>query len=143
MEWLAFGWFALMVLFLILESATVTLISVWFAAGSLVAMAAAMLGAQLWLQAVLFTVVSCILLGCLRPFVSKLMKPGIVKTNADAVVGTTGYLLEAADNLRGTGRIKLGGVEWTARSATDAVIPEDTLVRVERIEGVKVFVREV
>ena len=143
MEYIAFGWFGLMVLFLILESSTVSLISVWFAAGSLVAMIAALLGAEIWLQAVLFVLVSCVLLGCLRPFVRKLVKPKIVRTNADAVVGTTGYLLETADNLRGTGRIKLGGVEWTARSATDAVIPEDTLVQVERIEGVKVFVREV
>lgn len=143
MEYIAFGWFGLMVLFLILESSTVSLISVWFAAGSLVAMIAALLGAEIWLQAVLFVLVSCVLLGCLRPFVRKLVKPRIVRTNADAVVGTTGYLLETADNLRGTGRIKLGGVEWTARSATDAVIPEDTLVQVERIEGVKVFVREV
>ncbi len=143
MEYIAFGWFGLMVLFLILESSTVALISIWFAAGSLVAMIAALLGAEIWLQAVLFTLVSCVLLGCLRPFVRKLIKPRIVKTNADAVVGTTGYLLETADNLRGTGLIKLGGVEWTARSATDGVIPAGSLVKVERIEGVKVFVREV
>ena len=143
MEYIAFGWFGLMVLFLIFESSTVSLISVWFAAGSLAAMIAALLGAQIWLQAVLFTLVSCILLGCLRPFARRLLKPGIVKTNADALVGTTGYLLEEADNLRGTGRIKLGGVEWTARSATDGVIPVGSLVKVERIEGVKVFVREV
>lgn len=143
MEYIAFGWFGLMVLFLILESSTVSLISVWFAAGSLAAMIAALLGAQIWLQAVLFILVSCILLGCLRPFARRLLKPGIAKTNADALVGTTGYLLETADNLHGTGRIKLGGVEWTARSATDGVIPAGSLVKVERIEGVKVFVREV
>lgn len=143
MEYIAFGWFGLMVLFLIFESSTVSLISVWFAAGSLAAMIAALLGAQIWLQAVLFVLVSCILLGSLRPFARRLLKPGIVKTNADALVGTTGYLLEEADNLRGTGRIKLGGVEWTARSATDGVIPVGSLVKVERIEGVKVFVREV
>lgn len=143
MEWLAFGWFGLMVLFLIFEASSVALISAWFAVGSLAAMVAALFGAQLWLQVVLFAVVSCVLLACLRPFVSKFIKPAITKTNADAVVGMSGYLLETADNLQGTGRIKLGAVEWTARSATDAVIPAGTLVRVERIEGVKVFVKEV
>ena len=136
-------WLGALVLFLILEGQTAAVVSLWFAAGSLAAMIAAVCGAELWLQAVLFVLVSCILLGCLRPFARRLLKPGIVKTNADALVGTTGYLLEEADNLRGTGRIKLGGVEWTARSATDGVIPMGSLVKVERIEGVKVFVREV
>ena len=49
MIWFATFWFILMVVFLAMESSTVSLISIWFAAGSLVAMVTALLGGELWL----------------------------------------------------------------------------------------------
>ena len=143
MEWLAVSWFILLVLFVVIEASTVALVSVWFAVGSLGAMVAALFGAEIWLQAVLFTVVSCVLFACLRPFLRKYIRPRITKTNTDAIIGTTGRVLETVDDLQGTGRVKLGGLEWTARSGEGIVIPVGTLVKAERIEGVKVFVKEV
>ena len=62
------------------------------------------------------------------------------KTNVDSVIGAEGYVTEAIDNLSYTGRVKLGGITWAARSTSGAGIPVGTLVKVERIEGVKVFV---
>ena len=62
------------------------------------------------------------------------------KTNVDSVIGAEGYVTEAIDNLSYTGRVKLGGFTWAARSTSGAGIPVGTLVKVERIEGVKVFV---
>ena len=47
------------------------------------------------------------------------------------------------NNLHGCGTVKLGGVEWTARSTTDDPIEAGTLVTIDRIEGVKVFVTPV
>ena len=47
------------------------------------------------------------------------------------------------DNLHGQGQVKLGAMEWTARSMSGEVIPEGTLVKVDKIEGVKVFVTPV
>ncbi len=134
-------WIALMVVFLVVEAACpIHLVSIWFAAGSLVASVAALLGAQLWLQITLFVIVSIALLVSLWPFVKKVLNTHLTPTNVDSVLGTTGYALEAIDNQIPTGRVKLGGMEWTARSHTGENIPEGTLVKVERIEGVKVFV---
>ena len=56
------------------------------------------------------------------------------------MIGAEGYVTEAIDNLSYTGRVKLGGITWAARSTSGAGIPVGTLVKVERIEGVKVFV---
>ncbi len=140
MKWIAFFWLILMVVFLMAESTTVSLVSIWFAAGSLVALVASLLGAPLWLQALLWLGSSACLLALLRPVVRRFIRPGITRTNVDAVVGATGPVTVSIDNLAATGQVKLGAMEWTARSSNDAPIPAGTIVRVDRIEGVKVFV---
>ena len=135
-------WFILMIVFLWMESSTVSLISIWFAAGALAAMIAALLDAQIWQQLVLFVAVSVLLLASLRTVVKKFITPKLVKTNVDAVVGSTGIVVEQIDNIHGVGRVKLGGMEWSARSTENVKIPENTLVTVDRVEGVKVFVTQ-
>ena len=140
MNWAAITWLLLMVLFCVVEASTVSMVSLWFAAGSLVAMIAALLNAQLWLQVVLFFAVSGILLAALRPLVRKYLTPKLTKTNADSVIGATGLVTVAVDNIKAEGQVKLGAMVWTARSTSGDPIPVGTLVRVDRIEGVKVFV---
>lgn len=137
-------WFVLMVAFLVAEAACpIHLISIWFAAGSLVATIVSLLGGPIWLQITLFLVVSAALLAALWPFVKKFLKPSVVKTNVDAIVGSTGYVTADIDNVSATGQVKLGAMEWTARSTAGALIKTGTLVKVDRIEGVKAYVSEV
>ena len=139
----ALFWLALMIFFVIVEANTVTLLSIWFAAGSLVATIAALFGAEVWLQAVLFFAVSALLLACLRPLSRKYIKPKVVATNVDAIIGSQGYVTAAIDNMEAQGQVKLGAMEWSARSTSGKKIREKTLVRVDKIEGVKVFVTPV
>lgn len=133
-------WLISMLVFLSLEGLSVSLISVWFAAGSLAALIAALLGGPYWLQIMLFLVVSGGTLACLRPIVRKYIKPRIVKTNVDALVDARGYVTADIDNIGAAGQVKLNGMEWTARSTSGESIPKGTLVKVDRIEGVKAFV---
>lgn len=134
-------WLGLLVVFLIAEGACpIHLVSVWFAAGALVALIAAMCDAAAWLQITLFLVVSGVLLLAFLPLAKKFLRPRIAKTNVDAVIGATGRVIVAIDNVDSRGQVKLGAMEWTARSTNGEDIPEGTLVRVDRIEGVKVFV---
>lgn len=143
MKFAAFVWLGLMILFLIAEGATVSLVSLWFAAGAVVAMFAALLGAGIWLQTGLFLVVSGALLLMLRPIVRRYLVPKITPTNVDSLVGSTGLVTEAIDNVTASGQVKLGAMEWTARSTTGENIPQGALIRVDRIEGVKVYVTPV
>lgn len=131
-------WAVLVVVFLVLEAGTVALVSIWFALGALAALVAALLGAAMWLQVAIFLAVSVLLLALLWKKVHA--KAIGTKTNVDSVIGAEGYVTEAIDNLSYTGRVKLGGITWAARSASGQPIPVGALVRVERIEGVKVFV---
>lgn len=143
MNWMALLWFILMVVFILAEASTVAVVSVWFAAGALVAMIASMLGAWVWLQTVLFLVVSAGLLLALRPFTKKWFTPRLTRTNIDAVIGTTGLVTGAIDNTQSAGQVKLGAMEWTARSSSGQPIEVGTQIIVDRIEGVKVFVSPV
>lgn len=144
MNWAATLWMVLMVILLIVEGVCpFHLVTIWFAIGALVAGIAAMLHAALWLQVTLFFVVSCGLLLAMLPLVKKFIKPNIVKTNVDSVIGTQGYVTETVNNLAAVGQVKLGGMYWTARSTDNTPIEAGTLVQVDRIEGVKVFVTPV
>ena len=136
-------WFVLLVVFIFVEASTVTMVSIWFVIGALAAMIVSFFGGQLWLQVVVFLTVSAVLLIALRPVAKKYFTPRIVKTNVDSVIGATGRVTAAIDNVAATGQVKLGAMEWTARSTDGAPIEKDTLVTVDRIEGVKVFVTPV
>lgn len=144
MNWAAYIWLGLIIVFFMVEAACpIHLVSLWFAIGSLAAMFAAMLGGAVWLQIALFVIVSGGLLALLWPLVRKYMNPKLTKTNVDAVVGSTGLVTVAIDNLTAAGQVKLGSMEWTARSTNGQRIPEGTVVRVDKIEGVKTFVSAV
>ena len=143
MNWAAIVWLILIVLFLIAEAGTVSMVSLWFAAGSLAALLTALLGGAAWLQILVFLVVSAGLLLALRPLVRRYITPKLTATNVDSVVGSTGLVTAAIDNVAAAGQVKLGAMEWTARSTSGEPIPEGTLVKVDRIEGVKVFVTPV
>lgn len=141
MNWAAIIWLAIMAVLLIVEAACpIHLVSIWFAAGALVAMIISMLGGELWLQIIAFCIVSGALLAGLWPFIRKFLNPHLTKTNVDSVVGSEGIVTADIDNLNAVGQVKLGGMEWTARSTSGANIPTGTRIRVDRIEGVKAFV---
>jgi membrane protein implicated in regulation of membrane protease activity len=143
MNWAAIVWLVLLVVFLMVEGVTVTLVSSWFAAGALVALIASLLNAPIWLQVTLFLLVSCIALSMLRPLLRKFITPKVVKTNVDAIVGTQGLVTASIDNVTASGQVKLGTMEWSARSTSGEKIEAGTLVKVDRIEGVKAFVSPV
>ncbi len=141
MELMNLVWLGLVILFLAVEAACpIHLVSLWFAAGALVALAASLLKAALWLQITVFVVVSAGLLVLLWPLVRKYLNPNVSATNVDAVIGSTAIVTSLIDNVEAKGQVKLGGMEWTARSTTGEDIPAGTRVKVDRIEGVKVFV---
>lgn len=133
-------WLALMVLLLILEAATAGLTSIWFALGALAALIASFFGGALWLQLVWFFAVSVLTLWLTRPLALKYLNSRRVATNADRVIGAEAVVTEDIDNIAGSGAVHVDGHEWTARSGSGANIAKGAVVRVERIEGVKLIV---
>lgn len=134
-------WLAAIVLFLILEAATVSLVSLWFAGGALAALIASALGATTAVQWIVFALVSGLLLALLWPLARKRLNRRHERTNADRLIGRAVLVTEQIDNLRETGEIRVNGVLWTAVSADGTVLPVGARVTIERIEGAKVYVR--
>lgn len=138
---MVYAWLAALLLFVITEVSTLNLVSIWFAAGSLVALISSLLGAELWLQFVLFFVVSGIILAFLRPLAKKYLNPRKTLTNADRVVGHMCTVTEDIDNISGKGAVYIDGKTWTARSSDGSVILSGSLVCAVSIEGVKLIVK--
>ena len=133
-------WLVLLLLFSLGEAVTVGLTSIWFAAGALAALICALLGGPLWLQIVLFLAVSVLCLLAVRPLAKKFINDKVQPTNADRILGAQARVTEDIDNIQGKGAVTIGGITWSARSEGGQPIPAGSLVRILRIEGVKVFV---
>lgn len=136
-------WLVLLLAFAAGEAATVGLTSIWFAAGALAALIAALLGGAMWLQIALFLAVSLLCLAAVRPLARRHLNNQVEHTNADRAIGQEAQVTEDIDNIRGKGAVIIRGVTWTARSEDGSAIPAGTMVKVLRIEGVKVFVERV
>ena len=134
------GWAAALVLFLIVEAATAGLSSIWFALGALCALLCALLKGPLWLQVVLFLVVSVVTLVLTRPLAKKYVNARRQPTNADRNIGRTAVVTEEINELSGTGAVRLDGQEWSARTLSGAVVPVGAHVIVREIRGVKLLV---
>ncbi len=136
-------WVVLMIVFLVVEGIVPGLVSIWFALGALAALISSMLGAQLWLQAVWFIVVSVLALIATRPLAKKYVNSRVQATNADMLIGQECVVKEAVNQLAETGAVAIGGKIWTARTdSADTILEEGSIAVVERIEGVKLIVRK-
>ena len=136
-------WLALLIICIIAEAETVSMVSVWFALGSLAALIGSLFGATFWLQVILFVAVSGVTLALFRPVARKHFTPKLTKTNMDAMAGKLCMVITSIDNSASCGQVKLGDIEWSARSTGGEPIAAGTHVRVDRVEGVKVYVSPV
>ena len=133
-------WLIVAVALLVFESVTVSLMTIWFAAGALVAFIAAMLKATWWLQFILFIVVSFVMLIFTRPWALKHINSKVTKTNIDSIIGLEARVISEINNDKAEGYVVINGQEWAARSVTGEIIPVDTRIVVKAIQGVKVMV---
>lgn len=115
----------------VVEMITVDLIFMMLVGGALAAMIVALLGLPAWVQVLTFALVSWALLQLARPAAKAWLERTTpeTKTNVDALIGRDArVVLEVTDE---SGRIKLGGEVWTARSTTRGevfAVGEDVIV---------------
>lgn len=136
-------WLIVLVACIVIEIATMGLMTIWFAGGALVAAVVAAFGGSLWLQIGLFLVVSLVLLFLTRPIAVKYFNKDRVKTNAESLVGQQAIVISEINNLQGIGQVTVNGQEWSARSVNaDKEIPVGSVVIIRAISGVKLMVEE-
>lgn len=136
-------WLIVLAVFLVIEAITVGLTTIWFAGGALVAAIASGAGAGILVQWILFLVISLVLLIFTRPLAVRYMNKGVPKTNVNSLIGEKAVVIQKINNLEQTGQVRINDIEWMARTSSDEVtIPEQTVVTIEAVQGVKLIVKE-
>ena len=133
-------WIAAIIIFGVVEAVTAGLVSIWFVIGGVGGLITSILGGQIYLQVVVFFIMSIAALFVTRPLVRKWGTARATATNADRVLGSIGRVTETIDNTIPMGEVYVDGKRWSARSENGSVIKPDTLVRITRMEGVRLFV---
>ena len=136
-------WIIIFIVLLVIEIATLGLTTIWFAAGALVAFLAGILGFGIITQIVLFLVVSVVLLVLTRPIALKYFNNKRQSTNVESMIGRQGVVLEDIDTIKSQGLVEVDVETWSARTdEPEGVIPKDTIVSVEGVQGVKLIVKK-
>ena len=136
-------WLMAFIILVVMEFLTMGLTTIWFAVGALVAFFASLFGATLWVQIILFLIISLVVLVIYRPLAVKYVNSRRIKTNVDDLVGKEAKVVEKIDNLNQSGRVILNGLDWSARSTVGGIIEKDTIVRIVDVQGVKLIVEPV
>lgn len=133
-------WAILIIAMIIVEISTFQFISIWFAVGGIFALISAAMGASFLIQMTVFVVASVILLILTLPLAKKLTNFKKTATNSELNIGQFATVIEEVNAEKGTGRVKLKGVDWTAISSDGSIIPKDSVVIVNKIKGTKLIV---
>lgn len=133
-------WIAVIVVAVVVEALSVQLLSIWFALGGVVSLILSLFDVSQNIQIIVFTAVSVLSIIIFWPLARKLNKKGYEKTNVDRFVGKTAVVTEDISNINAAGQVKVDNQIWTARSVNGNNISEGTMVKVEKIEGVKLIV---
>ena len=133
-------WGTIVVLAAIIELNTFALVSLWFVIGGIASFVAAYFNVPFLWQFAIFVLTSGVIGIIMIPYVRK-RNSNYTPTNTDSLVGHEGKTESELDVITGSGRVMLDGQSWAAKSVTSDNIPPGTVVVVERIEGVTLFVR--
>ena len=137
--WEYIFWGVVFVIALLAEAATTIFISIWLAAGALIAFFLAVFGLSFTVQCVVFVLVSLILFTLTRPMVQKLRKTAPVATNADSLIGMEGLVQVAIEPFK-NGRVQVNNLDWSARAVNGESIEAGTRIVVDKIEGATLLV---
>lgn len=132
-------WFIIIVLGIILEEVTSSLVSIWFSIAAAIALVFAIADFDIYIQIIVFAVLSLVLILATRPLVKKLTHNTEVKTNVDKLFGMVGKVIEKIEK-DNKGIVKVDFQEWTAVSYKNVTIEEGTKVVIKGIVGNKLIV---
>lgn len=135
-------WLALIIAFILVEAFTYQLICIWFAVGSIGGLIASFVTDNYIVQITAFIIISIIALICIRPAVKRGLKPKGLKTNVEDLLGKDVMITEDVCNLNSSGQGKVNGMIWTVRSVDNVDIKKGKTAVIEKVEGVKLIVKE-
>lgn len=139
---MVYVWLAVIAVALIIEASTATLVAIWFIPSAIVSAILAKLGTGILVQAIVFFVLSILLVIFARKIFSKTLTPKYTPTNADVLIGELGIVTDDIDTLEFRGTVSVKGQIWSAKSENGERIEKGKTVEVLSIQGVKLIVKE-
>jgi membrane protein implicated in regulation of membrane protease activity len=127
-------WIAFALAMALVEVASVAFYAAFLAAGALAAAVAALLGANVYIQAAAFLVVALVGILVVRPALVRRRRPAVV-SGARGMIGQTGIVVEPIKGEHVAGHVRLAGESWPAVSADGKPIAADATVTVTEIRG--------
>ena len=134
-------WVALIIIFVAIETATVMLVSIWFAGGALAGLISQALGADIKIQIFVFLLVSAFCVVILRDVALKTLKGKRNKTNVDRIIGREIVLVHGDNEINGSGIAVINDIEWKVISENGELVPAGEKVIIVGVEGVKLVVK--
>lgn len=136
-------WLVIFVVSVIIEACTTELVSIWFSAGSIIALIlSAIPNVPFYIPIIVFIVISLTLLLCLRPIIKKMLNKNTLNSNIDEIIGKKG-IVESEINDVNLGTVKIHGVLWNALSLDKVPISKGSHVIVKNVNGNKLIVKEI
>lgn len=131
-------WLIVSVISFIIESMTVSLVTIWFGISGIITTVFAVFVPALGAQITFFVILSAVLIIFTRPAAVKLLK--VENTNSMSLIGKTAVVSENIDNDKECGQITVGGNVWRARSCDGEAINKEEKVIIKEIRGVTLIV---
>ena len=131
-------WTIIGITFFILEIFIPSFVVFNFGVGAIFAAIGAAIGLNVEWQVFIFSVFTLASFFMVRPSLRKwaYKRSHQVKTNYEGLVGKIGVVMEVIDLTKNSGRIKIDGDIWMARSTDGYVIEIDSVVRVTKIDSI-------
>lgn len=135
-------WLGIIIAAIVIEVITVDLVSVWFAAGGIIALILCLLGINQSIQIAAFIIIAIITAVVVRPIAKKYMCGNIERTNFDRVIGKHGLITKTitADT---KGEVKVMSTLWLASSIDNTTINEGDYCEILAVEGAHLVVKKI
>ncbi len=135
-------WSIFIIVTVIIELATADLVTIWFTVGAIGALIAAIFQAGEIIQLIIFIVISISLLFATRPLTKRMMEKGLVRTNADRVIGMIGIITKEV-NPNEVGEVKVENVFWRAINYQNESFEIGEKVSIDAISGTKLVISKI
>ena len=134
-------WLILCGIFLLIEIFNISFLLIWPGIGSFFAFIASILGASIEIQIAVFAISTTIMIIFMKPLVKKFFKnKDDTKMNNNAMIGKKGIVIKEINSLEETGQVKVAGELWSAITLDNTKIQINEIVKVTKVEGVKLVV---
>ena len=134
-------WAIIIAVFLIIEFASIQLVSIWLAIGSVAGFVLSFIpGVNIWWQVLASILLALICIVFTRRFVKKWLSSRGLQTSIESLAGTETELLTPIVSNTQSGSVRINGVLWTAVS--EKPIKAGKTVKVISMDGNKLCVEE-